>query len=57
MLELRSPKYVIVQGHEEGEESTKESGVLKVMMEKFAMPETLKVRLHAFSSHLEVRKS
>ncbi|RXW21754.1 hypothetical protein EST38_g4090 [Candolleomyces aberdarensis] len=42
MLELRNPKYVIVQGHGEGEESTKESGVLKVMMEKFAMPESLK---------------
>ncbi|KAF5342628.1 hypothetical protein D9611_001912 [Ephemerocybe angulata] len=39
MLELRQPKYVIVQGS--GEDS-KESNVLKVMMEKFAMPETLK---------------
>jgi len=40
MLELRDPKYVIVQG---SIEESKESNVLKVMMEKFAMPETLKV--------------
>jgi ATP-dependent RNA helicase DDX51/DBP6 len=40
MLELRNPKYVIVQGNV-GE--SKESNALKVMMEKFAMPETLRV--------------
>lgn len=40
MLELRNPKYVIVQGNVE---ESKESNILKVMMEKFAMPETLRV--------------
>ncbi|KAJ3529955.1 hypothetical protein NMY22_g8781 [Coprinellus aureogranulatus] len=38
-LELRDPKYVIVQGNVE---ESKESNILKVMMEKFAMPETLR---------------
>ena len=48
MLELRDPKYVIVQGNVE---ESKESNILKVMMEKFAMPETLKV---STASHCRV---
>jgi len=39
-LELRHPRYVVVQSSNENQES----GVLGVVMEKFSMPTTLKVR-------------
>jgi len=39
-LELRNPRYVVVQSSNENQES----GVLGVVMEKFSMPTTLKVR-------------
>jgi ATP-dependent RNA helicase DDX51/DBP6 len=38
-LELRNPRYVVVQSSSE----TQEKGVLGVVMEKFSMPATLKV--------------
>jgi ATP-dependent RNA helicase DDX51/DBP6 len=41
-LELRDPKYFIVQ---ERKIRADESGVLGLVMEKFSMPTTLKVRL------------
>jgi ATP-dependent RNA helicase DDX51/DBP6 len=44
-LELREPRYVVVQSSSESQES----GVLDVVMEKFSMPATLKVR---FASEL-----
>jgi len=39
-LELRNPQYVVVQSSDENQES----GILDVVMEKFSMPATLKVR-------------
>lgn len=39
-LELRSPRYVVVQSSRESQES----GVLGVVMEKFSIPTTLRVR-------------
>jgi len=39
-LELRSPRYVVVQSSSESQES----GVLDVVMEKFSIPTTLRVR-------------
>ena len=53
-LDLRDPKYFIVQG---SDESGSETQILDVVMEKFSMPSTLIVRisnlflsLHALSS-------
>jgi ATP-dependent RNA helicase DDX51/DBP6 len=40
-LELRKPRYIVVQSSSESQES----GVLDVVMEKFSMPATLKVRV------------
>lgn len=40
-LELRNPRYIVVQSSSESQES----GVLDVVMEKFSMPTTLKVRV------------
>lgn len=40
-LELRKPRYVVVQSSS----NDQESGVLGVVMEKFSMPTTLKVRV------------
>jgi ATP-dependent RNA helicase DDX51/DBP6 len=39
-LELRNPHYVVVQSSDENQES----GILDVVVEKFSMPATLKVR-------------
>ena len=39
-LELRDPKYIVVQSQSKGSNE----GVLEVVMEKFSMPATLKVR-------------
>ena len=39
-LELRKPRYIVVQSSSESQES----GILDVVMEKFSMPSTLKVR-------------
>jgi ATP-dependent RNA helicase DDX51/DBP6 len=39
-LELRNPHYVVVQSSD----GNQESGILDVVMEKFSMPATLKVR-------------
>ena len=43
-LDLRDPKYFVVQGSSEGA-VTQEDGVLNLVMEKFSMPATLSVRL------------
>lgn len=40
-LDLRDPKYFIVQGSDKGDSET---GILDVVMEKFSMPSTLTVR-------------
>ena len=46
-LDLRDPRYIIVQG---GKDQSAEENVSKIVMEKFAVPDTLKVRVRPFTS-------
>lgn len=52
-LNLREPKYFVVQGQRVAEKGEQE-GVLDFVMEKFSMPATLTVRLLPHRSHCRV---